>query len=352
MFLAMASAFLFACSESDDPSPVVDNSIPEGSVVFDISTVNKLNNGMSRGNVYSQEATQHVTRVSVYAFSNNGSDYVYAKTYDISGWSDGTTFKRYVVAEGDKLPAGDYKFLAVGRDAADQFTVTSPSAGQSYSSMMATIAQSGNESEIFSGTTTAQVLDKGSRVSIEMTRKVAGVLGYFKNVPQILDGKTVTFLRLSASNSNQQVNLTNGVGVNTSPAAYNIIDLNLSGQTVTNGIYTGNNLSAQGVVKVANSQLSGSYFMPVSSVTLTLGLYEANGNAIKTWSVKDTGGVTTFNILANHFYSLGMKAQAGNVNGGTDDPGDDDDPIDLLTDQNIVITISPAWELIHNLIIQ
>lgn len=348
----MASAFLFACSESDDPSPVVDNSIPEGSVVFDISAVNKLNNGMSRGNVYSQEATQHVTRVSVYAFSNNGSDYVYTKTYDISGWSDGTTFKRYVVAEGDKLPAGDYKFLAVGRDATDQFTVTSPSAGQSYSSMMATIAQSGNESEIFSGTTTAQVLDKGSRVSIEMTRKVAGVLGYFKNVPQILDGKTVTFLRLSASNSNQQVNLTNGVGVNTSPAAYNIIDLNLSGQTVTNGIYTGNNLSAQGVVKVANSQLSGSYFMPVSSVTLTLGLYEANGNVIKTWSVKDTGGVTTFNILANHFYSLGMKVQAGNVNGGTDDPGDDDDPIDLLTDQNIVITISPAWELIHNLIIQ
>ena len=92
--------------------------------------------------------------------------------------------------------------------------------------------------------------------------------------------------------------------------------------------------------------------MPVSSVTFTLGLYEANGNAIKTWSVKDTGGVTTFNILANHFYSLGMKVQAGNVNGGTDDPGDDDDPIDLLTDQNIVITISPAWELIHNLIIQ
>ena len=37
----MASAFLFACSESDDPSPVVDNSIPEGSVVFDISTVRK-----------------------------------------------------------------------------------------------------------------------------------------------------------------------------------------------------------------------------------------------------------------------------------------------------------------------
>ena len=30
----------------------------------------------------------------------------------------------------------------------------------------------------------------------------------------------------------------------------------------------------------------------------------------------------------------------------------DDAPVDLLTDQNIVITISPAWELIHNLVIQ
>lgn len=52
----------------------------------------------------------------------------------------------------------------------------------------------------------------GTRVSIEMTRKVAGVLGYFKNVPQVLNGSTVKYLRLKVSNSNQQVNLTNGDG--------------------------------------------------------------------------------------------------------------------------------------------
>ena len=92
--------------------------------------------------------------------------------------------------------------------------------------------------------------------------------------------------------------------------------------------------------------------MPVSNVTLTLGLYAADGTAIKTCTVKDTLGNSTFNILANNFYSLGTKVQAGNVNGGTSDPGDDDNPIDLLTDQNIIISISPAWELIHNLIIQ
>ena len=69
--------------------------------------------------VYSQEATQHVTRVSVYAFVQNGSTYLHQKTYDITGWTDGTTFKRFAVPDADKLPVGVYKFLAVGRDASD-----------------------------------------------------------------------------------------------------------------------------------------------------------------------------------------------------------------------------------------
>lgn len=350
----MASAMLFACSDDDSPAPVIDDN-PNGNVTFEISAVDKLSDGLTRASasgIYSQEASQHVTRVSVYAFMNNGTDYTYSKTYDITGWSDGTTFKRYVVADADKLPAGDYKFLAVGRDASDNFTVTTPVAGTSYSSMMATITQNGNETEIFAGTSTTPVLDKGSRVAIEMTRKVSGVFGYFKNVPQMLNGSTVKYLRLSASNANQQVNLTNGVGVNTATTPYNIINMDLSTQTVSNGVYTGNDLSGQGVVKVPNSQLNGAFFMPVSSINLTLGLYDANGVAIKTWVVKDAGGVDVINILANNLYSLGKKVQAGNTNGGTPDPGDDDDPIDLLTDQNIVISINPAWELVHNLYIQ
>lgn len=352
MFLALASMFMFACSNEDESTPQVNNE--EGKIVFELATVNNLTNGgVTRGPVYSQEATQHVTRVSVYAFKQSGADYLYVKTFDISGWSDGTTFKRYAVPDGEKLTAGVYKFLAVGRDASDMFTVTSPTAATKYVEMIASITASGNENEIFAGSADAEVLDQGARVSIEMTRKVAGVLGYFKNVPQTLNGSTVKYLRLSISNSNQQVNLTNGVGINTAVAAYNLIDMDLSGQAVSNGVYVGNDLSGQGVVKVANSQLGGSYYMPVSGVSMTLGLYDAGNTAIKTWVVADSnGGAQVFNILANHFYSLGMKAQAGNVNGGTPDPGDDDAPIDLLTDQNIVITISPAWELIHNLVIQ
>ena len=72
-------------------------------------------------------------------------------------------------------------------------------------------------------------------------------------------------------------------------------------------------------------------------------------------TVSDTNssGATQFNLMANHFYALGVKGATGSVDGGTPgNPGDDDAPVDLLTDQNIVITISPAWELIHNLVIQ
>lgn len=351
MFLVFASTLLFACSDNEDPVPNVDNN-PEASVTFDISAVNNPTINMSRAGVYSQEATQHVANVVVYAFSKSGSDYVFAKKYNITGWSDGTTFKRYVVAEADKVPAGEYTFLAVGRDASDNFTIPDPAAGDSYTTMQATIANSGDEKELFAGSTVTEVMDKGSRVSLEMTRKVAGVMGYFKNVPQIMDGQTVKYLRLTVSNANQKVNLSNGVGINTTPTSFNIINMDLSTQGVSGGVYTGNDLSGNGVVKVTNSQLDGSFFMPVSSITMTLGLYDASDNAIKTWTVNDTGGATTFNILANHFYSLGMKAQAGNINGGTDDPGDDDDPVDLLTDQNIVVSISPAWELIHELVIQ
>ena len=244
-----------------------DNGIPEGSVAFDISAVNSLEDGMSRSGIYSQEATQHVTNVVVYAFAKSGSDYTYTKTYTITGWSDGTTFKRYIVADGDKLSANEYYFLAVGRDATDNFTLTTPAVGDSYTTMEASITANGMEKEIFAGNSTATVTDQGSRVSINMTRKVAGIMGYFKNVPQTLNGQTVQFLRLGISNANQQVNLNNGVGINTAPTTYNIINMDLSGQSVANGVYTGNDLSSQGVVKVPNSQLDGSFFMPVSNVS-------------------------------------------------------------------------------------
>lgn len=353
MFFAVASLFAFAaCSNEEDP--VVEPESPNGSIVFELSAVNQLSDGMSSraatAPVYSQEATQHVTRVIIYAFAKSGSDYLFSKSYNVSGWSDGTTSIRYVVGDSDKLPSGDYRFLAVGQDAADNFTITVPTANTtSYNAMLATITAPGQETEIFAGSSDATFSNQGGRVSIQMTRKVAGVLGYFKNVPQQLNGSTVKYLRLKISNSDKQVGLYSGTGGNPTGASYDIIDLDLSGQLYPTGVFVGNTVPG-GVVKVDNSQLLGAYYMPVGSVTMTLGLYDAGGTAIKEWTVKNESNATTFDILANHFYSLGMKKVAASTDGGTTGvPGDDDNPIDLLLDQSIVISIDPAWNTIHNL---
>ena len=159
MFLVAASLFMFAaCSSEDDSSPEVN---PENAAItFELSAVNGLTDGIgTRMPVYSQEATQHVTRVSVYAFVQNGSTYLHQKTYDITGWTDGTTFKRFAVPDADKLPVGVYKFLAVGRDATDRFSVTTPTSGNTnYTDMLASIVNSGDESEIFAGSADAEVM--------------------------------------------------------------------------------------------------------------------------------------------------------------------------------------------------
>lgn len=351
-FFIAASMLMFSACSDEDASDT--QSVPtESKVTFEISTVN----AHTRAPLYSQEETQYVTRVNIYAFQLDQatSSYLYKKTYSVDGWGEGTTFKRFAVPDGDKLPAGSYKFLAVGRDALDMWSVTTPTSSTTYGDMLASVSSTGQESEIFSGSADASVTEQGARVSIEMTRKVAGILGYFKNIPQQMDGRIVKYLRLSVSKSNKKVNLTNGTGTELSSTSYNVMDIDLTGQVVENGVYVGNDLSSKGVVKVANSQLGGTFYIPVSGVKMTLGLYDSTGSAIKEWTVKDSnsGNADTFDILANHFYSLGAKGKAGSTNGGTPgDTGDDDNPVDLLIDQNIVITITPAWSLIHNLVIQ
>lgn len=350
LLLAMAGFMMSACSNDDTPAP--NPGTQQGKISFEISAVEDINNGATKSPVYSQEAVQHVTDVKVYAFKQTGADFLYVKTYDVTGWTDGMTFKRYVVNDGDMLDPGAYQFLAVGRDNPDMFTLNSLSAATKYQDMQASIAASGNESEIFSGSALSTIVSEGNRVSILMSRQVAGVLGYFKNVPQQYKNVNVKYLRLTVNNSNKAVNLTNGIGM-TPASSFRLIDVDLSGQAVQNGVYTGNDLTAQNVVKLPNTQLNGRFFLPVNGISMTLGLYGEDGTPLKEWSVKDAGNQPIFNILPNHFYSLGIKAKNDSTNGGTPtDPGDDDSPIDLMTDQNIAITISPAWTLIHNMVIQ
>lgn len=345
----LSALFFGACSDNEKSA-----SAPETKgIVFELAAVEKLSDGnISRAPLYSQEAVQSVEVVNVYVFQKSGADYLYLKTIAISDWTKGSAFMRYEVPAGEMLPEGDYKFLAVGTDAADvnPYTITTPTSSTNFNDFSAWITAANNqELELFAGSKAAMVEGTGVRVPIEMTRQVAGVLGYFKNVPVESNGQTVRYLKLTASNADKMVNLTTGIGSDPLNTTYDIIhvDLSTQGQNAE-GAYTGNDLTAQGVVKLENTQLNGAFLLPVNGITLTLGLYAADNTPLKTWTVAETG-TTVFDILPNHFYSLGTKAQADNTDGGGTTP---DTPIDLMKDQVISITITADWTLIHNLELQ
>lgn len=351
--LAGCLLLMGACSDKENS---MDTPSLNG-VVIELSAVNKLDDGF-RAPLYSQEAVQSVEVVNVYVFQKQadpGTDYLWMQTIPITGWVKGSTFQRYEIATADDFPVGSYKFLAVGTDNAsvNPYTITSMSSSTKFDDVMASIATASNqELEIFAGSKAASVTVTGGgmRVPIQMTRQVAGLLGYFKNVPAEIGGTTVKFLRLTMSNGNKAVNLTTGVGSSPIAANYNIFNVDLSTQSITDGIYNGNDLTAQGVVKLDKTQLNGAFLLPINGVTLTLGLYDTNGAPLKTWTVLDNLSAS-LNILPNNFYALGVKTQAGNTNGGGTG-STPDSPIDLLTDQSITLTILPNWAAFHNLVIQ
>lgn len=351
--MIVAGILMMACSKDKN----AESSIPQDdSQVIEISAVNNLTEGIQTKTrpLYSQEAIQEVERIQllIFEYNSGAADYLYSKTYDIPGWTKGTTFMRFAVPDDSKLPVGDYRFLVIGREATDNYHMTTPTVGVTkYTDVMASVSMPGREAEIFAGVKDVSVVSQGVRVNVIMTRQVAGVLGYFKNVPYEIGGQDVKYLRLTFSAADTALILANGNGTSRVAANYMLINEDISGQTknTTLGVYSGNDLSAQGVVKVANSQLFGKFMIPVGAIQLTLGLYGNDGTALKTWSIQ-LDATSTFNIQANHFYSLGRKVYKGDVTGGgTPDTGDDDAPVDLLKDQELSLTIDPNWTMIHNL---
>lgn len=353
LFLALASIVMFACSNNDGtPLPKEEQN---GEIVFEVQAISQPS---TRRPFYSQDTVQTVTRVNVYAFKNDGTgNYIYQQTIPIPNWTVGTATKTYAVPTINKLPLGDYKFIATGQESSDMYVLSTLTAGTTnYTAASVSVAAAGNEfpNEFYSGTASYNIAGAGgARIYIPIKRNIAGVLGYFQNVPAVYNGTPVRYLRLSITNANTAINLSTGAASAPTGAPLNVINIDLNGQTILNGVYTGVDLSAQGVVKLPNTQLSGSFVIPVTGVNMTLGLYDAGGNALKTWIVKDEANNESFDITANQLFALGQKVQTGNTNGGTSPTPttDDDSAIDLLADQEITINISTAWGVIHNMTI-
>lgn len=367
-----------ACSNDDafneDETNVTAGETRNVELTFNFS----VNSGeQTRGGrpLYSSEALQQVNAMKVYVFKESGGEYVYSEEINGNNFgfnnstAQGTESHSYTLT--DKLADGTYKFLAVGYEDGYSTTFKALTMTQNttkLSELLLELNDSQNADEVFSGVSEAVTVNATStsfNVGVELNRVVAGILGYFKNVPyEIEKGGNMVRVKhvlVNVIKKGTSAKLEDRSASGVKDGKYTIIDIDMSSYSKDgdNNWYSVPAKSGE-VATVANSVLQGAYSLPIAAVkssnTLEVVLTgDDKGTALKTFKVKDADSYE-FAINANHFYSLGQKKTDDDTNGGDPDPDpdpdDNDDPIDLSKDQIITITVNAEWTDIHNLTIE
>lgn len=358
---------LFSACKSDDTDLPIDNEV-QGNVTFLFTAGSELD---TRTTLNSSDNLQHVEKVFLYVFSGTGDRASYVQTREIPWPAPGdvgylTTSRSFTVSLGP----GAYTFLAIGSDDNSGTTYNLPgaiTAGTTLSAAKAILASGKTKtdiarSELFAGyAVVSDVEANGSTtVPVKLWRRVAGVIGWFKNIPYKLPflstGTQVKKMTIELyTNQNKTIALkkaaSNDYGENPFVANENamnnkiILEYDLSGYMQA----AGKNYYDVTAVNANNQLQAGSYILPVkapdlvSGGTLILRYYDETGTEIsgtsriiQLQSSTPNGGGTTilntavFSLEANQLYGMGTKDVPVDL-----DPGTGDD---------IVITVNPMWE--------
>lgn len=400
LFLSAVGMMMFAaCSDDKVPLEGPDGAQPGSEISL---TLNSSGDGLeSRAGrpVNSSEAANNVTAVKLYIYSPAGADVtataLAAGLQNPITWTAGPsdsaapgtdqTHKATQTVRLNKLSSGDgvYTIVAYGYNNILDYTVTDGNKNDDSFSAALLVPGVTPESELFAGKATFTVVNgniqTGTNNEVVLKRHVAGLLGYFKNVPVLYPNPIgglplpVAFVRVYASSyassftfpSVLTVNGT-GNGTNTKVLEFNLLNILTAATYNAQVAAAGVNLAATftlpaltgSTVTVPNSILSGKFLVPFAKVagatTFTVQLESAAGIVLKKWDIVNnalTGDKKVYDVQRNYFYSIGQKYKASSTDGGTpgDTPGDDDNPIDLSQETVIQITVNDAWDTIYNL---
>lgn len=251
-----------------------------------------------------------------------------------------------------------YTFLAVGVNTPGRQTFDVPAFiahGATLGSLEAawaarTTSTDMAQSELFAGKSVIIPRRTVSQGMVEMRRRVAGVMGWFSNVPATINGIPVGELRIALYTSqNTRMPL---LQRQQSPVFQDFL---LSPSTEADG---------QALIRIrvpdnrADIASGGSFVLPADmpppsdgdAYTLRMELTDANGNLLQTrrillpsgdpsdgttgggTGIIDPEGLSRFPIIANHFYSVGSK----------------DAPIDVGGNNIIIVSINPDWDEIND----
>ena len=389
-----------ACSSDDDfggeQTTTAKGEMQDVELTFNIG-VNSGKETRAGRPLYSAEALQRVNKMNVYYFKEDNGQYKYAGevtsadnfgfqlTADEGNKTTQNTLKE-TLEEG-----ASYKFLAIGLEdngsAYSDFKTQLTAGTTVLENVKLTLGTGGVADEAFAGVSDVITITDGKAsknpIKIQLNRVVAGVLGYFKNVPYKVNyGNNglvqVTKVVVKAVQKGTDVKyVDNGTTVSNvwaagtqNNTAYDLITINLDGCTEVAGqnIYSTANYKGYGennVVVEENSFVGGQFVLPVvtkaSTNTLVVELRGQVGSGekvLKTFQVKK-GGEIAYSLDANSFYSIGHKSTADGTNGENgdedpdiDDPKDpdkDDDPVDLSKETYIELTVNAAWSAIYDL---
>ena len=389
LVLGLAAMSLFtvaSCSSDDDLQAGM--SIGAGDNVITLA-LNPGGSGMAvRGArpVTSSEAANNVDKVVVKLYRHDGSNYSLVKEtengqtiyeQDVT-WAKGT---KTVNIPLEHLAQGSYKLVARGYNNTATAVMFDEGSTTGVSSINWTATVTGDVEEVFAGelelTVDAEGKITGSDKTLTMNRRVAGFLAYFKNIPTKVNGKVVKSVRVVASNKATKYDIIGGTlaSYTANPSSATVNGLDAPGDAVenvlcefqmsdatnwnsgapTDGSYT----FTTAANKVENSVLDGGFIVPFGKVsgknTLRVELVgDGVGQAgvLKTFQVKmPTSYETSYDIYVNHFYSIGHKTSSSGTEGPDPDTPDPDKPVDLGSEEEIILSLSDAWDVVNDMVI-
>lgn len=355
MLLFLACLATVGCGQEDMPTPdTPDDSRPQVVLTFSASP------GLTtRTQLPGPEYLQHVQTMHLYIFNGTGDD-ASCVAYEKVDWEDvkapaggaNTVSKNHKVQYKDFAVGQPYTFIAVGLDDCSGATYGLPSAvtvGTTLKEAKAVLASGKTRndiavSELFGGSLVLTPVAAGQITgTIKLDRRVAGVFGYFKNIPMQVKGEKVASLRIELYKPQNK-----SIWLTAKPTKEEDVIMEPITNTDDNKILVEIPLTEADFEK--EKVLSkGSYVLPMKApttedCTLLVTLADANGKRLQERKVKyqlddkisDTSGGTGIITVTKDLYRFAINAnwfyQIGPVNWPEEEDG------------NIVITVNPDWQ--------
>ena len=334
------TALLAASCIKDEPICSTCDENPDGRGIL-----LSFNDGTdTRSELHSSEVDYRDVK-DVYLYVFEGTD-AYAEcilSEDVD-WKGDISQEHWISAN---LTADDYTFLAVGVDdnAGKVYGLTASYKG-TLGNCLAKLAEGKDKSDmataqVFAGFTTQNVAEEDDvvKVGITLTRKVAGVLVYLRNIPYDVEGIQVTDLKIKLhKNQHTQMALWKagdeeayGTGELQNDDQYLFVQNMESYDPDEDNRYYDIPAQTGNVATVQGSLLMGAFLLPIeameSNATLVLELWgsklEGGSSAVyqtlKTYQIVNEGQ-TNFPIQENKLYCIGKKLSDGSTEG--DKPAD------------------------------